>query len=303
MRSNASPRRARRASSSARSSASPREPLRSAAKTRRAAWAPCGIITLTTDFGLADSYVAAMKGVILSTLRAATIVDVTHEVPPQDVRSAAWILKHARETFPRGTVHVAVVDPGVGSERKLLLAEDRGQVLLAPDNGLLAPLLSRGARVFELDVAQFARERASRTFHGRDILAPAAAALAGGRAPARCASCEARRWIELDFPRPKSRKSGAVEGEIVARDHFGNLISNLYPEHLRASSRSDLSRWRIVAGARRIPIRGTYAEARPGALLALVDSYGALEIAVRDGSAAERLGIGPGAAITAERTT
>jgi S-adenosylmethionine hydrolase len=295
MRRNVSSRRARRASSSR------------SANARRSVWTPSGIITLTTDFGLADPYVAAMKGVILSALRAATIVDVTHDIAPQDVRSAAWILKHARETFPPGTVHLAVVDPGVGSERKLLVAEDRGQALLAPDNGLIAPLLSRGARVFELDVERFARAGASRTFHGRDILAPAAAALAGGRSPARCASGEARRWVELDFPRPRPRRNGVVAGEIVARDRFGNLISNLAPEHLEASTaasaRSDLSRWRIVAGARRIPIRGTYAEARPGALLALVDSYGALEIAVRDGSAAERLGIGPGAAITAERTT
>jgi S-adenosylmethionine hydrolase len=270
-------------------------------RSARSGWSACGIVTLTTDFGLHDPYVAAMKGVILSAARDATIVDVTHDIPPQDVRTAAWILKHTRDSFPRGTVHVAVVDPGVGSERKLIVAEDRGQVFLAPDNGLLAPLLSSAAHVFELDARRFARPGASRTFHGRDILAPAAARLARDLEPEDCARQRMRRWVELDFPRPRNRKRGDVAGEILIRDRYGNLVTNLFPADLAAAGAADLGRWCIVVGARRIPIRGTYAEAASGELLALVDSYGALEIAVRDGSAADRLRLRPGAAITARR--
>lgn len=264
-------------------------------------WRASGIVTLTTDFGTHDPYVGMMKGVLLSIARDTTVVDLTHEVPAQDVSTAAWILKHSADYFPSGTVHVAVVDPGVGSLRRLLVAHDRDRAFLAPDNGLLSPLLSPEARVFELDVLRFARAGASRTFHGRDILAPAAASLAAGRAPAECARAEIHDWVKLELPRPIVRAQGEVEGQIVLCDRYGNLVSNLTPADLEVEAGADLGRWRIVIGACEIPIVGTYAEARAGELTALVDSYGALEIAVRDGSAADWLRLGPGSAIAARR--
>jgi S-adenosylmethionine hydrolase len=260
-------------------------------------WRPSGIVTLTTDFGLHDPYVAMMKGVLLCTAPAATIVDVTHAIAAQDVRSAAWILMHAHRYFPLGTVHVAVVDPGVGTPRRLLVARDRGHAFLAPDNGLLAPLLSREASVHELDVERIARPGTSRTFHGRDILAPAAARLASGAPFSKIARAKTGVWERLELAQPAARGDLTVVGEIVIADRYGNLISNLTPAHLGG----DLSRWSIECGKRRIPIRGAYGEARPGELLALVDSYGALEVAVRDGDAARRLRVGPGSAITARR--
>src|SRR5258705_6312317 len=146
-------------------------------------WKPSGIVTLLSDFGTEDPYVGMMKGVILSAAPRLAIVDLSHGVPPQNLRVGAWFLAHASAFFPPGTVHVAVVDPGVGSGRKLLVAEDAGHAYLAPDNGILGPVLSPAARVYELDPARFARAGASRTFHGRDILAPAAAAVATGLSP------------------------------------------------------------------------------------------------------------------------
>jgi S-adenosylmethionine hydrolase len=254
-----------------------------------------------TDFGTQDPYVAMMKGVLLGSAREATVVDLTHGVPAQDVRAAAWIWKHSLSYFPPGTIHVAVVDPGVGSRRRLLAVFDRDQVLLAPDNGLVSPSLSPAAEVFELDEERFARRGSSRTFHGRDILAPAAAHLARGGSSAECVRARLDAWVELDLARPVQRESGEVAGEIVFCDRFGNLISNLTPRDLEREPAGDLAAWRLWAGTQSIPIRGTYAEAASGELLALVDSYGALEIAVRDGSAADVLRLGPGAAISARR--
>jgi S-adenosylmethionine hydrolase len=274
-----------------------RKNSQSARADRARKWRPSGIVTLTTDFGLQDPYVAMMKGVVLSSSPAATIVDVTHAIAPQDVRSAAWILRHAFRYFPVGTVHVAVVDPGVGTARRLLVAHDHGHAFLAPDNGLLAPLLSASASVHELDVENVALAGASCTFHGRDILAPAAAQLARGSAPEAIARARLARWEELDLPRPTVRDGREARGVIVLADRYGNLISNLTPADLGG----DLSRWRVECGARRIRIRRAYAEARPGELLALVDSYGALEVAVRDGDASRLLRAGPGSAITARR--
>jgi S-adenosylmethionine hydrolase len=282
-----------------------------------ARWRANGIVTLLTDFGASDPYVGMMKGVLLAHHPGAIAVDITHDVPAQDVRLAAWFLKHASAFFAEGTVHVAVVDPGVGSSRRLLVARDRGHAFLAPDNGLLAPALSRDAEVYELDVARFARAGASRTFHGRDILAPAAAAIAAGRAPRDCAVARVDDWTRLFLPEPRPRSASFVEGEVLHADRYGNLVLNLAPEDLargpkRASERDlargpkraserDATRWRLEAGGRTIPIRGHYAEARAGELVALVDSYGQLEIAVRDGSAADALRLRAGARVKARR--
>ena len=261
-------------------------------------WKPSGVVTLLSDFGTDDPYVGMMKGVLLSAAPGCTLVDLTHGVPPQSVRIGAWFLAHSFAYFPPGTVHLAVVDPGVGSGRKLLVAEDRGHAFLAPDNGLLGPVLSGKARVFELDLARFTRPGGSRTFHGRDILAPAAAALARGLAPADAGAAAGTLERGIEFPRARALASGRIECEVILADRYGNLILSGRPEDLGG----DLERWTVEAAGRTIPLRGAYAESAPGDLLALVDSYGALEIAVREGSAAGRLGLRPGDPVTLARS-
>ena len=261
------------------------------------AWKPSGVVTLLTDFGTDDPYVGMMKGVLLSAAPGCTLVDLTHAVPPQSVRIGAWFLAHSFGYFPAGTVHLVVIDPGVGAGRKLLVAQDLGHAFLAPDNGLLGPVLSERARVFELDLERFARPGASRTFHGRDILAPAAAALARGLAPAEAGLAASQLEPGIEFPRARRTAAGRVECEVLLADRYGNLILSGRPEDLG----EELQRWTVEAAGRTIPLRGAYAEAAPGELLALVDSYGALEIAVREGSAAARLGLRAGDPVTFAR--
>lgn len=258
------------------------------------AFESCGIVALTTDFGMSDPYVGMMKGVILGRAPLARVVDVTHGVPAQDVRAGGFFLSRAWPYFPAGTVHVAVVDPGVGTKRRMLLALDHGQCFLAPDNGLLAPVISSAGEVHELDVARFVLANPARTFHGRDILAPAAAALCAGLAPA-----GAVRERVLDFePRTRARHvADPSEIEIVCADHFGNLVLDISPDELPGG----LASWSIEAKDRRIEFRATYADGRRGELLALVDSYGLIEIAVRDGSARDMLALAPGDHVTFRR--
>jgi len=263
----------------------------------RPPWKPSGLITLLTDFGTADPYVGMMKGAILSQQPRAAIVDLCHGVPPQDVRVGAWFLRHSLAYFPEGTVHVVVVDPGVGSGRRLLVAQDRGVAFLAPDNGLLGPVLSPEARVYELDSARFARAGASRTFHGRDILAPAAAAIAGGLEPARAGAGPVEPLGGVELPRPRSREDGGLEADVVLADRYGNLVLSAAAGDLGGGAEG----WVIEVGERTIPLRGTYSEAASGELLAVIDSYGAIEVAVRDGSAAARLALRPGATVVLRR--
>jgi S-adenosylmethionine hydrolase len=266
-----------------------------------AVWRPSGVVTLTTDFGLVDPYVGIMHGVLLS--RGVTrVVDLTHGVPAQDVRTAAFHLAHSWRWFPAGTVHVAVVDPGVGSSRRILAALAGGHAFLAPDNGLLEAVLAAAgpAEVFALDVPRFALEGASRTFHGRDVFSPAAAALAGGLSPAEAGAPAGRlEGLALAAPVRSRGESGTetVAGEVLFTDRFGNLVTNV-PAALVGGP---LERWRAHLGGRAVPLAGTYAEVPPGRPLALVDSFGFWEVAVRDGSAARELGLAAGAAVRFER--
>lgn len=263
-------------------------------------WRPSGVVTLTTDFGLVDPYVGVMHGVLLSAGRELRVVDLTHGVEPQDVRAAGFFLAHSWSWFPAGTVHVAVVDPGVGSARRILVARAGGHAFLAPDNGLLGAVLepdAPGVDVRALDVPRFALPEASRTFHGRDVFSPAAARLALGLDPAQ-AGPPAGAWERGARP-PEPRRSGAsVEGEVLLVDRFGNLVTSLRPADLEGPPGA---RWEARLAGRRVPLVGTYAEAGRGELLALVDSYGWLEVALREGSAARELGVGPGAPVTFRR--
>jgi S-adenosyl-L-methionine hydrolase (adenosine-forming) len=244
------------------------------------------IVTLLTDFGLADSYVGEVKGAILSRAPEATLVDISHRVAPGDVRAAQYLLGRAWAYFPRGTVHLAVVDPGVGTERRALAAEHAGHYFLAPDNGLLS-FLADDVRFFALSIPA----KAAPTFHGRDLFAPAAAALVLGE-PIDSLGATVMQPVRVPLPQPRTA-GGTVNGEVIYVDQYGTLVSNISPAALApgASIR--------VAGAEVGPVRRTFADVPRGALVAFVGSGGTLEIAVRDGSAVQRLGVGVGAEVTA----
>lgn len=254
-----------------------------------AADGPCGVITLLTDFGLTDPFVGVMTGVILSGFPAARVVDLCHGIRPQGIREAAFWLERCYSWFPVGTLHVAVVDPGVGSARRVLGAAAGGHYFLVPDNGLLGQQLTEAAdaRVVEVELARHALPRASATFHGRDVFAPLAAGLASRRidfdalgAPAKPLPCE------LAAP---TRDARGVSGEVVTIDRFGNLITNLDASWLDGAG---VCRARI--GELELPLLGTYSQANPGQLLALVNAFGVIEIAERDGNAERTLALGRG---------
>lgn len=257
-----------------------------------------GIITLTTDFGLADPFVGIMKGVLLARCPRAILVDLTHGIAPGDVLGAALAVHAALPHFPPGTLHLAVVDPGVGTDRRVLCARDGDTLLLAPDNGLIPAALDpfgggqRDRRAFfEVRTASLALPAASATFHGRDVFAPVAAALAGGEEPSALGPAVDDPAV-LAFARPVSRDS-AVLGEVIHVDRFGNLLTNIGGDALPAS-------WGVVVAGRDVPSARTYGEALPGSLLALTGSLGLVEIAVRDGSAAAALGASRGTAVRLE---
>ena len=235
------------------------------------------IITLTTDFGTADGYVGEVKGVLLSHSPDAELVDITHEIPPQDVERGRLTVARVWRRFPPGTVHLVVVDPGVGSGRAALAVQSEGRFLVGPDNGVLSPaLLIAGARAIELLVPP----RSSATFHGRDVFAPAAAALARGESVDALGRLAASPVLRRT-PEPTRRSDGAIEGEIIVLDRFGNAVTNLIG--LRGGT--------IELGTRCITVRHTYSEVAPGEPVAVTGSTGFIEIAVRDGDAASALGI------------
>jgi S-adenosylmethionine hydrolase len=236
------------------------------------------IITLTTDFGIGSPYVAQMKGVILSLCPEAGLIDITHGIGPQNVREGAVVLADTAPRFPAGTIHVAVVDPGVGTQRKLVYAEIGSQRYLAPDNGLLS-LLTVGeavSRVVTLEVAVYWLANPTSTFHGRDILAPVAARLAGGLDPGRLGPPHPH-LVPLAWPQPIAA-ANEVRGEILYVDSFGNAITNLRPGDLAAvGEAADLV---IECGGRQlVGLVQTYDDAPAGSVVALFDSQGRLEIA------------------------
>lgn len=251
------------------------------------------LITLTTDFGSGSSYVAAMKGVILSICPSAMTIDISHDIPPQDVRCAALLLCEATRWFPQGTIHVAVVDPGVGTERAIVYAEMGGQQFLAPDNGLLSLVAARNppTKLMQLAERSYWLESVSNTFHGRDIMAPVAARLALGLNP----ELLGPPWPALktlDWPQPRVLPE-RIEGVVIEIDNFGNLITNINAEML--SGRLTDRRVRVVCGRHETwGVYRTYAERPGGALIALVGSSNRLELALVGDNAARRLGISPG---------
>jgi S-adenosyl-L-methionine hydrolase (adenosine-forming) len=255
------------------------------------------IITLTTDFGSGSHYAAAMKGVILSIHPAATIVDVTHDVPPQDIRRAAILLDNVADWFPPETIHVAVVDPSVGTDRAIVYARIGQQQFVAPDNGLLSRLAARTPPVKLIRLADPAYwlERVSTTFHGRDIMAPVAAHLALGLDPDRLGP-PLDRLTAIDWPEPRQRP-GRIDGAVIEIDSFGNLITDLTSEML-AGRPTDRRACVVCNIYETWGIYHAYAEQPNGTLVALIGSSGRLELALVGDNAARCLGISVGSPVT-----
>lgn len=245
------------------------------------------LITLTTDFGPSSPYVAAMKGVILGVNPSVRLVDLTHEVPPQDIRHASFFLASALPYFPAGTLHLVVVDPGVGTPRKILYFEAARQRLLVPDNGCTSgffglvgpPIVAR-----EVSEKRFWRTRVSSTFHGRDIFAPVAGQLSLGLDPAKLGPI-ADKWIQWES-RVSQRKGNFLVGEVIFIDTFGNLITDIPAEKTNQAQVS------IKVGNQTLPKASwvnAYGDAKVGSLVALISSQSTAEIAVVGGNAAKRL--------------
>jgi S-adenosylmethionine hydrolase len=243
---------------------------------------PSGIVALLTDYGLQDSYVGVMKGALLSANPEARIVDLTHEVPPQDIREGARVLTAARGYFPDGTIFVAVVDPGVGSERDIVGVETDRQIFLAPDNGLLGFLGDSVQRIVRISESEYFLKPLSRTFHGRDIFAPIAGRLSRGADLAQFGP-PLKALSTLPASEPRRGADGGVQGEVLAIDRFGNLITNIPASMLPEGSEVRISVGRKVLRK----LSRSYADAPKGDLLALVGSTGHLEISVNQGDASK----------------
>jgi len=246
------------------------------------------LITLLTDFGLSDGYVAAMKGVILSLTPQACVVDVSHAIEPGAISSAAYLIYSVYRTFPEDTVHVIVVDPGVGTERRALAHRAGGYWFVAPDNGVLSLVCDpQAGETYLLENSSLWRQPVSATFHGRDVFAPVAARLAGGM-PGRSVgplTDPPQRTLSLE---PKLEEDGQLVAEVLHIDRFGNVITSLRADLVSSDAVLDLKGKRIST------LKRTFADAAPGELLAYVGSSGLVEVAVRDGNAARLLGVSIG---------
>jgi S-adenosylmethionine hydrolase len=246
------------------------------------------LITLLSDFGYKDPFVGIMKGVIARVNRMAQVVDLTHGIPPQDILAGAMALRHSAGYFPTGTIHVAVVDPGVGGTRRPLLIESDGDYFIGPDNGLLSLALEGrpAPRVIHLSNPAYHLEPTSATFHGRDIFAPVAAYLSLGVATAAFGEA-VEQFVHLEAPQV-IRSDHALTGQIVYIDGFGNLFTNIQEQDLREWDRQSLS---ITIGDLTIGrVSPSYTAANAGTCVAVINSWGVLEIALYQESAERRLG-------------
>lgn len=257
---------------------------------------PAPTITLTTDFGLSDHFAGVMKGVILSIEPRAGIVDITHEVKPFEIAEAAFVIAQAYCYFPKKTIHVIVVDPGVGSERRAILAETAGQYFIAPDNGVLSMVFGREEKkkVRHITNERYFLQPVSRTFHGRDVFAPVAAHLASGVPAARFGRA-IDDFVKLAIDKPVRTGKRVWTGTVLKVDRFGNLITNLpaaeFPE-------IKTRRFELNAGLQQISrLAVTFSECAPGEFFVLAGSSGYLEVAANQGSAAKMLGCGGGSPI------
>lgn len=258
-----------------------------------------GILTLTTDFGMSGHYVAALKGVLLDMAPGIQLVDVSHTISPQNILEGGFVLAGIVDVFPRGTVHLAVIDPGVGTERRLIAVSVADQWFVLPDNGLITGVARARtpAGIWEIVNPAVRRSVVSATFHGRDILAPASAHLIRGGDPAELGPARDK-FIRLRNFEPTADEQGFA-GEVIFRDAFGNLITNINADHLAGVPRDG---WTIEIGGERVAgISRTYGERPAGTLMALVGSSGWVEVAVVNGDAARQLTAGAGTTVWLRR--
>ncbi len=253
---------------------------------------PCGVITITTDFGHRGPFVGTMKGVMMSRFANVKLIDLTNEAHVHWPAEAGFWLERSYQYFPRGTVHLAVVDPGVGTSREVLVVAGDGHVFVAPDNGLLAGVIERTQGVaIAVDAARLSAlgiDPVSATFHGRDLFAPLAAELAAGRVTPRALGPLTTDYIP-SLIEPPDWRGGELHGVVITSDHFGNLITNI--------ERAELARLRrplVRAAGHELRVYRTYGDVAPGTLLALINSFEVLEIACAEQHAAEILGLGRG---------
>jgi len=253
------------------------------------------IITLTTDYGVRDHYAGVVKGVILSLAPKAQVVDVTHDVPPHDVPRAAFILRQIWSRFPEGTVHLVVVDPGVGTDRPVIVGRYGGRYVVAPDNGLVT-YVHREVPMEALHVVEDRRyllSELSATFHGRDIMAPVAAHLVNG-VPPRAFGRFCDRLEMLPTPARADAAPDGYSGQVLHVDHFGTLVTNIRAEQIAGGARDREAGWVIFVGEQELgPIRETFASVPVGAALAVIGGSGFVEIAVNQGRAVDRFGRAP----------
>ena len=253
------------------------------------------LITLMSDFGVSSPYVAQMKGVLSTRQPDARVVDLTHSIPAQNVQAGAVVLDDLAPWFPEGTVNIAVVDPGVGTDRRILAAKVGRWNFVMPDNGLLTPLVDRFElkSIVELNRPEFWLSAVSSTFHGRDIMSPVAAGISRG-VPIEELGSPVTDWIRMDIPRATVGRR-EIEGEVIYVDSFGNLITNVLAEDVSQADVFNIAEHQAAGLVR------TYAEQTPGRLVALIGSSGRLEFAVVDGSAVEQLRAGQGTKINIQR--
>jgi S-adenosyl-L-methionine hydrolase (adenosine-forming) len=246
-----------------------------------------GIVSLITDFGHSDEYVGVVKGVILGYCRDARIVDICHNIAPQDIHGAARMLEASYAFFPKGTVHLIVVDPGVGTERNIILVETDRHIFIAPDNGILTPVLQSPELSRCYALSDMTAGSASNTFHGRDIMAPAAGKIISGTPASTLGTpIDPKRCVVLPQPQVQIMET-EITGEVIAIDHFGNIATSIRAEHIRMHY-DDVEI--EIGGVTILGVVKSYAEVAISAAAALIDSRGNLEIAINQGNAARHLG-------------
>ncbi len=251
------------------------------------------LISITTDFGLKDHYTGAMKGAILTVNPAAKLIDISHAITPGDILQGAFVMAEACRYYPRGTVHLGVVDPGVGGPRRAVIVETERFLFVGPDNGLLSLAAESDGikRVFEIKNEKYMREAISRTFHGRDIFGPVAGHLSLGVAPTEFGPLT-RDLLMINLPEPECIE-GAVNGEVIHIDSYGNIITNIMAELIESSlGTGDIEL--TIKGRKVKGLYRSYASIEPGGLGALTGSSGRVEVAAHEGSGAGILGLGVG---------
>jgi S-adenosylmethionine hydrolase len=259
--------------------------------------APSHMITLMTDFGTSDHYVGVMKGVILNINPQVEIVDITHAIPPQDILGAAFLIDSTYRYFPSGTIHVVVVDPGVGSERRAIVCQTETAYFVCPDNGLLTHILhnEKHAHAVAVENSAYFLPQVSNTFHGRDIFAPVAAHLSRG-VPISELGNPVTQPVQLALPKPQVTEEMVI-GHIIWIDSFGNLVTDISREILE--SLEGQNGVVIHAGSAKIDhFNRSYAESEIGEVLAIIGSFNRLEISINQGNAAQVLGLKRGDTIT-----